>query len=63
MPGACIGGDVEIEEDVLVGANSTILQGVRVGRGAVVGAGATVVNGVDPGVTVVGTPARKIGHI
>lgn len=58
MPCACIGGDVQIDDGVLVGANATLLQGVRIGEGAIVGAGATVIADVAPTTTVVGTPAR-----
>ena len=37
---------VVIEDDVLIGANAVVLEGVRVGRGAVVAAGAVVVEDV-----------------
>ncbi|RXK19209.1 2,3,4,5-tetrahydropyridine-2,6-dicarboxylate N-acetyltransferase [Macrococcus sp. DPC7161] len=51
---------VVIEDDVLIGANAVILEGVRVGRGAVVAAGAIVTEDVAPGTVVAGTPARVI---
>lgn len=51
---------VIIEDDVLIGANSVILEGVRVGKGAVVAAGSVVTKNVPPGVVVAGSPARII---
>lgn len=51
---------VVIEDDVLIGANAVILEGVRVGRGAVVAAGAVVVADVPENMVVAGVPARII---
>lgn len=51
---------VTIEDDVLIGANAVVLEGVRVGAGSVVAAGAVVVQDVPPGVVVAGTPARVV---
>ena len=45
---------VVIEDDVLIGANAVVLEGVRVGRGAV------VVEDVPAGAVVAGVPARVI---
>lgn len=49
---------ITIERDVWIGANATILPGVRLGHGSVVGAGAVVANDVPPLTVVVGVPAR-----
>lgn len=49
-----------VEDDVSIGANSTILPGIRLGKGCVVGAGAVVTKNVKPGATVVGNPAKEI---
>ncbi|WP_267920316.1 2,3,4,5-tetrahydropyridine-2,6-dicarboxylate N-acetyltransferase [Macrococcoides caseolyticum] len=51
---------VVIEDDVLIGANAVILEGVRVGRGAVVAAGSIVTEDVPAGAVVAGVPARVI---
>jgi acetyltransferase-like isoleucine patch superfamily enzyme len=51
---------VVIERDVWVGANATILPGVRLGKGSVVGAGAVVTRDVPQGTVVVGVPAEVV---
>lgn len=69
--GAVIAGVIEppsatpviIEDDVLVGANAVILEGVRIGQGSVVAAGAVVTQDVPANVVVAGTPARIIKEI
>ena len=54
---------VTIEDDVLIGANAVVLEGVRVGKGAIVAAGAVVTKDVEPYTVVAGTPARKIKDV
>ncbi|MCD8256161.1 MAG: 2,3,4,5-tetrahydropyridine-2,6-dicarboxylate N-acetyltransferase [Oscillospiraceae bacterium] len=51
---------VVIEDDVLIGANAVVIEGVRVGRGAVGAAGAVVIEDVPAGMVVAGCPARVI---
>ncbi len=51
---------VVIEDDVLVGANAVVIEGVRVGKGAVVAAGSIVIRDVPAGAVVAGVPARVI---
>ena len=51
---------IVIEDDVWIGANSIILPGVRVGRGAVVAAGSVVTKDVGEGVVVGGNPAKEL---
>tara|TARA_A100001234_G_C12319504_1_gene256936 strand:- start:48 stop:506 length:459 start_codon:yes stop_codon:yes gene_type:complete len=52
---------VIIEDYVWIATNSTILPGVRIGKGAVVAAGAVVTKSVKPFDIVGGNPAKKIG--
>ena len=54
---------VIVEDDVLIGANCVVLEGVTIGKGAVVAAGAVVINDVPPYTVVAGTPARVIKEI
>ncbi len=51
---------VVIEDDVLVGACAVVIEGVRVGAGAVVAAGSVVIEDVPAGAVVAGVPARVI---
>lgn len=66
--GAVLAGVIEpasatpviIEDDVLVGANAVVIEGVHVGRNAVVAAGAVVIEDVPENAVVAGCPARVI---
>ncbi|MDZ7674078.1 MAG: NeuD/PglB/VioB family sugar acetyltransferase [Acidimicrobiales bacterium] len=60
LPGANVGGSVELGQEVLVGSGAQVLQGVRIGRHAVIGAGAVVTSEVASGTTVVGVPAAPV---
>ena len=53
---------VVIEDDVLIGANAVVIEGVRVGKGAVIAAGAVVVSDVEPGAVMAGVPAKCIKY-
>ena len=66
--GAVLAGVVEpasavpviVEDNVLVGANAVVIEGVHVGRDAVVAAGSVVIEDVPEGSVVAGVPARVI---
>ena len=55
-------GGVVIEDDVWIGANSTILDGSRIGRGAIIAAGSVVMRNVGEFEIWGGVPARLIGY-
>ena len=66
--GAVLAGVIEpasatpviVEDNVLVGANAVLIEGVHIGRDAVVAAGAVVIEDVPEGMVVAGCPARVI---
>jgi UDP-2-acetamido-3-amino-2,3-dideoxy-glucuronate N-acetyltransferase len=49
-----------VEDGAAIGANATIVCGVKIGRNAVVGAGAVVTKDVPAGKIALGTPARIV---
>jgi len=52
---------ITLERGASIGANATILGGVRIGAGAMIGAGSVVTRDVPPGELWVGNPARSRG--
>jgi UDP-N-acetylglucosamine acyltransferase len=59
--GASLGGHVEVEDFVIVGALAGVHQHVRLGESAILGAGAMVSMDVAPYCTVAGDRARLLG--
>lgn len=53
----------EIDAGASIGANATILPGIRIGTQAMVGAGSVVTRSVPPNAIVVGNPARIVGYV
>ncbi|USK33557.1 acyltransferase [Bacillus sp. F19] len=53
-------GDIVIGDEVMIGANSTVLPGVEIGDGAIVSAGTLVHKDVPAGAFVGGNPMRVI---
>ena len=66
--GAVLAGVVEpasatpviLEDDVLIGANAVVIEGVHIGRNAVVAAGSVVIGDVPDNAVVAGVPARIV---
>lgn len=58
----CLRG-VHVERGARIGANVTILPGVRIGERALIGAGAVVTRDVAPGAVLVGTAAKAVKTI
>lgn len=52
-----------VERGASIGANATVLPGIRVGRYSMIGAGAVVTADVPPFALVVSSPARQIGDV
>ncbi len=55
-----IADDIIIEDDCWICADSTILQGVRIGHGSVIGAGSVVTKDIPANSVAVGNPAKVI---
>lgn len=53
----------KVKDGASIGANSTILCGVTIGKNAMIGAGAVVTDDVPDHVLVVGNPARFAGYV
>lgn len=53
-------GGIDIEDDIWIGASSTILDGVKIGKGSVIGAGSLVLKKIPAYSIAVGNPARII---
>ena len=69
-PGATIGHlclvhQANVEEEALVGNNSTLLDGARIGKGAMIGAGSLVTPGTEipPGMLALGAPCKVRGPL
>jgi acetyltransferase-like isoleucine patch superfamily enzyme len=49
-----------VEDDVIIGANSTIIAGIKIGKGSVIAAGSVVTRSVEPYAVVAGVPAKPV---
>lgn len=66
--GAVLAGVIEppgarpviVEDDVCIGANAVLLEGIHVGKGAVIAAGSVVTEDVPAGCVAAGLPARVV---
>jgi len=55
-------GPIIIEDDVWIASNSVILDGVRIGSGAVIGGGSVVTKDIPPMAIAIGNPAKVIKY-
>ena len=55
-------GQIIIENDVYIGARSTLLGDITVGEGAIIGANSLVNKNVEPWSIMIGSPAKKVGE-
>ena len=56
-------GSIDVGNGATIGANSTILPGVKIGVGAIIGAGSVVTHDVESGSIVCGNPAKHLKYI
>lgn len=54
-------GNIYLDDDSYIGANCTIMPGVKIGEGAVVGANALVNKDLEPWGIYVGSPCKRVG--
>lgn len=55
--------DIVVDEDVWMGVNVTLMNGVHIGRGCIIGGGTVVRSSTPPYSIVVGNPAKVIGFV
>jgi len=55
-----LSGTVEINDGAYVGSAVSVREGITIGKQSLVGIGSNVVSNVDPGVVVVGNPAKAL---
>lgn len=55
-------GDIIVENDVWIGATSTIMSGIKISNGAVVAGGSVVTKDVPPYAIVAGNPAKVVKY-
>ena len=60
--GTIIGGSTSLGDTSWTGLNSTLKNGIKVGRNVIVASGASVIHDVPDGDIVAGVPARSIKH-
>ena len=60
--GTIIGGSTTVGDSSWTGLNSTIKNGIKVGKNVIVASGASVIHDVTDGDIVAGVPARSIKH-
>jgi len=59
-PQVTLCGNVDVGEGTLIGAESTVIPGIKIGRWCIIGAGSIVINDIPDYATAVGNPAKVI---
>ena len=59
---AMIGGGVRIEDYAWVAPSASIRNQINIGKSSTIGIGAVVTKNIDPGITVLGVPARELSE-
>lgn len=54
-------GEIDIGDNVFIGANTTVLYGVHIGNNVIIGAGSVVSKDLPDGVVAAGIPCKPIG--
>lgn len=62
-PGPKVSAPILIEENVWIGANSTVMKGVSIGTNSVIGLGSVVRKSVPANVVVIGNPQQIVKHL
>jgi acetyltransferase-like isoleucine patch superfamily enzyme len=58
-----IAGICEIEDKVVIGAGSVVLDKIKIGKSSIIGAGSVVTKNIPDGVIAYGSPAKVIRDI
>lgn len=61
--GILLSKPITLEDNVWIGANTTVCGGVTIGEGSVIGAGSVVLHDIPKGVVAAGNPCRVIRKI
>lgn len=56
-------GETVVDDGAALGANTTILTNIRIGKWSLVAAGSTVTRNVEPFALMIGSPARRVGWV
>ena len=59
-PGAILLGQVKVDDNVFVGAGSTLRENINIGRNAIIGMASNVISSVPANIKVVGNPAKEL---
>lgn len=61
-PGPKVSAPIVIDRNVWIGANATVMKGVRIEENSVVGLGSVVRQSIPPNVVVIGNPQQIVKH-